>query len=280
MSHLRDRLALAALLAAACCAGAGAQDRIDPLPKDLEQVGIDEHLDATLPLDLEFTDHTGKQVRLRDYFDGEHPVILTLNYFKCQMLCTLQLNELVDALKPLDWIAGDQFEIVTVSFNFEEGPALAALKRQSYLDFYGKPEAADGWHFLTSPGNQKNIDALLKATGFRVKYIEETGEFSHAAALILCTPDGRISRYLYAFPYPPKTVRLSLVEASEGKIGSTVDRILLFCYHYDGEGGYSLAAMNVVRAGGVLSLILVGGLLLILWRYDVRRRKAALVPTP
>jgi protein SCO1/2 len=279
MSKHRDHLARAVLLALAWCAAAGAQDRIEPLPKDLEQVGIDERLDTTLPLDLEFTDHTGKQVRLRDYFDGKTPVILTLNYFRCQMLCTLQLNELVDTLKLLDWVAGDQFQIVTVSFNPEEGHALAALKRQSYLSYYGKPAAAEGWHFLTSPGNEQNIDALLKATGFRIKYIPETGEYSHAAALILCTPDGRISRYLYAFPYPPKTVRLSLVEASEGKIGSTVDRILLFCYHYDGQG-YSLAAMNFVRAGGVLSLVLVGGLLLILWRFDPRRRKTAPVPDP
>ncbi|MEW6250638.1 MAG: SCO family protein [Planctomycetota bacterium] len=248
-------------------------ERVEQLPPELEGVGIDEHLDVQLPLDLEFRGHDGRPVKLGDFFDGKRPVILTLNYYRCPMLCTLQLNALVDALRDLEWSAGDQFRIVTISFDPVETPQLAALKRQSYLEQYGRPPAAGGWAFLT--GRKKSVDTILETTGMHVKWSDEQQQWMHAAALIICTPDGRISRYLRNIVYEPKTVRLSLVEASEGKIGTTMDQVLLFCYHYDGgAGGYTFAAWNVGRLAGLVSLGFVGGLLLILWRHDRRARKA------
>ncbi len=253
------------------------QDRAEPAPPELRHVGIDEHLNARLPLDLEFVDHDGKPVRLGDYFDGQRPVILTLNYYKCPMLCGLQLNSLVDTLKELDWTAGEQFRVVTVSFAPTETYHLASVKRRSYLECYGRPQAADGWSFLT--GRKPNIDTLLKVTGFRIQWSEAQQEWAHVAALILCTPDGRIARYLVDIVYPRQTVRLSLVEASEGKIGTPLDHVLLYCYHYDGQGGYTLAAMNIVRAGGLLTLAFVGTLLLVLWRRERRRNKGLTAAT-
>ncbi len=285
IAHPGGAILPAALLALAVAAAlgqepAGAQpatppvpspDRAEPLPPELEGVGIDEHLSTRLPLELELTDHTGKVVRLGDYFDGQHPVILTLNYYRCPMLCGLMLNGLLDSLKAIDWSAGDQFRVVTVSFDPLETHQLAAIKRDKYLKEYGRPVAASGWEFLT--GRKKSIDTLLDATGFRIRWSESQQQWMHTTALILCTPDGRISRYLYGVMFEPKTLRLSLVEASEGKIGTTVDRLLLFCYHYDGAG-YSLAAMNVVRAGGGLTLAVVGGVLVYFWRRERRRGKA------
>jgi protein SCO1/2 len=249
--------------------------RAEPLPPELQGIGIDEHLNAQLPLKLEFTDHNGDPVTLGKYFDGRRPVILTLNYYRCPMLCGLQLNAMLDALQQLDWIAGENFQIVTVSFDPLETHQLAAVKRQNYLTQYGRPAAAEGWHFLT--GRKASIDKLLDVTGFRIRWNEKQREWMHVAALIICTPDGRISRYLVDLVYPPRTLRLSLVEASEGKIGTTLDHILLYCYHYDGTG-YSLAAMNLVRAGGLLTLLVVGSFLAVLWRRE--RRRKVLAPTP
>lgn len=255
--------------------------RAEPLPPELVGVGVDEHLNAQLPLDLEFVDHAGKKVRLRDYFDGQHPVILTLNYYKCPMLCGLMLNGLLDAFRQLDWTAGEQFQVVTVSFDPLETHQLAAIKRQNYLTHYESRRAGTAvparrdWQFLT--GRKASIDPLLDATGFRIRWNEQRQEWTHIAAPIVCTPDGRISRYLYGVLFEPQTLRLSLVEASEGKIGSTIDRVLLYCYHYEG-GEYTLAAMNIVRAGGVLTVLVVGTLLLVLWRRE-RRHARVVVPT-
>ncbi len=248
-------------------------ERADVLPPELEGIGIDEHLDAQLPLDLEFTDHAGKKVRLRDYFDGQHPVVLTLNYYKCPMLCGLMLNGLLDSLRQLDWTAGEQFQVVTVSFDPLETYQLASIKRQNYLAQYERPAAAHGWPFLV--GRKASIDTLLEATGYRIRWDEKQQQWIHITALVICTPDGRISRYLYGVLFEPKTLRLSLVEASQGKIGSTLDRVLLYCYHYEG-GTYTLAALNIVRAGGVLTLVLLGTLLFVFWR---RERRSKLTKT-
>ena len=252
------------------------QDRTESLPPELVNVGIDEHLDARLPLDTQFQAHDGRIVRLGDFFDGKQPVILTLNYYKCPMLCGLMLNGLTDTLKELDWSVGREFRVVTISFEPRETPQLANLKRQNYLQYYGRPSAAAGRSFLV--GRQPSIAAVLAATGFRIAWNEERGEWMHVAAPILCTPDGRISRYLYGVAFEPKTLRLSLVEASEGKVGTTLDRVLLYCYHYDGTG-YSLAAMNVARAGAGLTLLIVVIFLSVLWSRERRRRKGA-VATP
>jgi protein SCO1/2 len=251
---------------------AKAADRAEPLPPALQGVGIDEHLNAALPLDAEFTTHDRRKVKLGDFFDGKRPVILVLNYYKCPMLCGLLLNGLLDALKQMDWTAGDQFQIVTVSFNPFEGPELANLKRANYLEQYGRPAAGSGWEFMV--GRKEPIQRLLDATGFSIKHDEATGQYYHASTLIICTPDGHISRYLRGVTFEPQTLRLSLVEASQGKIGTTSDQLLLFCYHYEG-GQYTLAAMNIVRAGGLLTLVILGAVVLVLWRRETRRRRAA-----
>jgi protein SCO1/2 len=249
------------------------KERTEPLPEAFEGVGVDEHPDAQLPLDLEFTDHNGKKVKLGDYFDGEKPVILTLNYYRCPQLCTLQLNGMVDTLKEIDWKAGDQFRILTISFDPMEGYHLANVKRQNYLKQYGEMASPDGWSFLV--GKQKSIKPLLETTGFNVRYNEDNNQWVHAAALILCTPDGRISRYLVNLVYEPKTLRLSLVEASEGKIGSPLDHIVLFCSHFDGEG-YSLYFFRIMQIGATLIMLAVGIFLAVLWLRE--RRKAKTIP--
>ena len=245
-------------------------DRKEPLPPELEGVGIAERLNQLLPLDAEFTTHDRRSVPLRTFFDGRRPVVLVLNYYRCPMLCGLLLNGLLDALQELDWTAGEQFQIVTVSFNPREGPELANLKRQNYLKQYGRPAADGGWHFLV--GRQENIQRLLDATGFSVKRDEATGEYAHASALILCTPDGRIARYLRGVVFEPRTLRLSLVEAAEGKIGTTMDQLLLFCYHYR-DGQYTLATMNIARGAGLTTLAIVAAILITLWRRETHRRQ-------
>jgi protein SCO1/2 len=245
-------------------------DRKEPLPPELEGVGIAERLNQLLPLDAEFTTHDRRSVPLRTFFDGRRPVVLVLNYYRCPMLCGLLLNGLLDALQELDWTAGEQFQIVTVSFNPREGPELANLKRQNYLKQYGRPAAEAGWHFLV--GRQENIQRLLDATGFSVKRDEATGEYAHASTLILCTPDGRIARYLRGVVFEPRTLRLSLVEAAEGKIGTTMDQLLLFCYHYR-DGQYTLATMNIARGAGLITLAIVAAILITLWRRETHRRQ-------
>jgi protein SCO1 len=245
-----------------------------PLPKELEGVGITEHLNVQLPLQLEFKDDDGKTVKLSDYFKGQRPVLLTLNYYRCPMLCTLQLNGLVEALKNMPWTAGEQFDIVTVSFDPRETPQLARLKKQSYVESYGRPGAAGGWHFLT--GREENIKTLTDTVGFRYRYDQDAGQYIHVACAYVCTPDGRVSRYLYGVMYDPRTLRLSLLEAGEGKVGSTTDQILLYCFHYDpGKQAYTWAAMGLMRAGGITTMLVLGIVMAVLWRRDLARRKKA-----
>jgi protein SCO1/2 len=242
------------------------------VPPQLEEVGIEEHLDAKLPLDLEFRDESGKVVTLGDYFDGVKPVILTLNYYKCPMLCGLQLNGLLDGLMELDWTPGQEFELVTVSINPLETPALAAEKKQNYLRRYGRPSAASGWHFLT--GREPEIRQLASTLGFGYTLDRETGEYAHAAAIFVSTPEGRVARYLYGIEYPPKRLRLALLEASEGEIGSTLDQLILYCFHYDPSSRrYSPVAMNIMRLGAGATAVVLGLTLGGFWVRDLRRRK-------
>jgi len=275
---LRLPLLLTTCLAALCAATpvTHAQDRTDALPAGLAGIGIDEQLNARLPLDLEFVDHSGRKVRLRDYFDGKRPVVLTLNYYGCPTLCGYMLNGMVDAMKDIDWAPGGEYRIVTLSFDPAETSQLAQAKRRNYLEAYGRPVAADGWVFLT--GHRDSIRPLLEATGYHTRWDESTRQWAHSLALIVCTPDGRISRYLYGVIYPPKTLRLSLLEASEGKIGSSVDRALFYCYHYE-DGQYSLAVMKLVQVAGVLTMLIVGVFLAVLWRRDKRRAAAGVAKT-
>ncbi len=250
-------------------------DRQEPLPDELEGVGITEHLEAQVPLDLKFKDERGNIVQLRDYFKKDRPVILTLNYYMCPMLCTLQLNGLIEGLKNMEWVPGNQFEIVTVSINPAETPSLAQLKKQNYMKEYGRPAAAQGWHFLT--GQQENIKKLADTVGFGYRFDEQTMQYAHAAALFILTPDGKISRYLYGIQYDAQTLRLSLVEASEGKVGSTLDYVLLTCFHYSAtEGRYAIAAVGLMRIGGALTVIILGIVLLSFWLRDARRKNVLL----
>jgi protein SCO1 len=255
--------ALALLISILATAVAGAQSST-PMPKELEGVGITEHLDAHLPLDTTFFNEDSQAVHLGDYFKAGRPVIVTLVYFECPMLCTLVLNGLVDAMGKVDWVPGKEFDIVTVSFNPAETPSLARLKKESYLDAYGHDEAAKGWHFLT--GSQESIHALTSTIGFGYRWDEEHKQFIHAAAIYVATPDGRLSRYLYGINFDPNTLRMSLLEAAGGKIGSPLNQIIMYCYHFDPKAGsYSLAAMRLMRIGGGLTAVVLGLVLSALW---------------
>jgi protein SCO1 len=248
------------------------KERTEALPKRLEGIDVVEHLNTELPKHVEFTDEHGRRVKLGDYFDGKVPVIVTLNYSGCPMLCSLILNGLVEGLKHVDWTAGKDFRIVTVSIDPAETPEISLRTKKRYVDFYGRQEANEGWHFLT--GSPANVRAVAEAVGFKYGYNEKRKEYVHPAAIALLTPGGRIARYLYGIEFLPKTLRLSLVEASEGRIGTTVDRLLLYCFHYDSsEGRYAPVAVNIMRLGGGLTAILLGGLLTVLWRGELRKRK-------
>jgi len=244
----------------------------DQVPSQLEDVGIEEHLEAEIPMDLEFRDEYGAVVKLGDYFDGTKPVILTLNYYKCPMLCGLQLNGLLDGLMDLDWTPGQEFELVTVSINPLETPALATEKKQNYMKRYERPSAAKGWHFLT--GREPEIRQLASTLGFGYFYDRETGEYAHAAAIFIATPDGRVARYLYGIEYPEKRLRLALLEASNGEIGTTIDQLILYCFHYDPSSRrYAPVAMNIMRLGGGATALVLGLSLGGYWLREARRRK-------
>lgn len=237
----------------------------EALPPSLRGVGFDQRLNEQVPLDLTFTDEAGKPVTLADYFDGR-PVILVLAYYRCPMLCNQVLNGLVQGMMEMPFIAGKEFRVLTVSFDPRETPELAAAKRRNYLKRYGHPEAAEGWHFLT--GKQEAITRLTQSVGFRYTYDPKSDQFAHASGILLLTPSGKISRYFYDVHYSGRDLRLGLVEASENKIGSPVDQILLYCFHYDPEEGkYGAAVMNFVRAGGALTLLsLISFVGVMFWR--------------
>jgi protein SCO1/2 len=230
--------------------------RMEPAPTELQNIGVDEHAGEMLPLDAVFYDESGKQVTLRDYFGHGRPVVLQLSYFGCPSLCSLVSNGLVESLNDLSLTMGKEFDVINVSFDPAETPRLAKLKKQSFLDAYNRPAGGEAWHFLT--GNPPEIKQLSEAVGFRYKWVPSSQQFSHPAVLMLLTPDGKISRYLYGVKYQPQTLRLSLVEASEGKIGTTVDRFLLTCFHYDSYAGrYTPVAMGIMRAGGVVTMLAI-----------------------
>jgi protein SCO1/2 len=262
--------ALAAWTGAAALSNAAAQDRIDPVPKALARAGVEEKLDGALPLQLPFKDERGGDVTLGSYFKVGRPVIITLNYYRCPMLCTLELNGLVQGLKGLAWTPGDEFEIVTVSIDPREMPPLAAAKKASYLDDLGRPSAAAGWHFLT--GSAASIEALTEAVGFAYEYDKDTDQFGHAAVIVLATPDGRVSRYLYGVEFPSPKLKLGLLEASRGHIGSALDRFILYCYHYDSnQGRYALAATKIMRVGGAITVLVFGSVIGGFWLRERKR---------
>lgn len=266
-------LLLIAILLCGLLAGDLFAQRMERLPQELEGVEIIEHLNGQVPLDLAFQDETGQSVMLRDYFKPGRPILLSIVYYRCPMLCSLVLNGMVNALNEIDLTPGDDFDLLTVSFDASETPNLAEAKRQNYLREYTNPHAADSWHFLV--GGQESVDALTSAVGFRYKWIEDRKEFAHQAAIYVLTPEGKISRYLYGVMFEPKTIRLTLVEASKGGIGSTLDKIILYCFHYDSDAGeYSLAARNLMRVGGMLTILVLGMVLSVLWRRETKRKRA------
>ncbi|MDH3628781.1 MAG: SCO family protein [Acidobacteriota bacterium] len=241
------------------------------IPPHLRSVDVDEKLDQLVPLNAQFVDERGRPVQLGDYFEDERPVVLVMAYYRCPMLCSLVLDGLVDVLGDLEGQPGKDYQILTVSIDPTESPTLAQSKRQTYLRALGRPGADEGWHFLT--GRKEQIDAVADAIGFRYRYVEDRGEYAHPALLTVLTPEGKISRYLYGVKWEPDTVRLSLVEASNGAIGTTVERILLSCYGYDAtEGRYGPVAMKIMRTGGVLTVIVFGLVLISFW---LRERSGA-----
>lgn len=243
------------------------------VPNLLEKVGIDQKLNNQVPLDLAFRDENGRAVKLGDYF-GRKPVVLALVYYECPMLCTQVLNGAVGAFKTLNFTAGKEFDVVTVSFNPKDTTQLAAQKKTTYIAKYGRPEAASGWHFLT--GEQPEIDALAQAVGFRYVYDEASDQYVHASAIMVLTPQGRLSKYFYGIEYPPRDLRMGLVEASDGKIGNPVDQVLLYCYHYDPSSGrYSMVVMNVLRLAGILTVVVIGGFVAVMLSRDRRKPKGA-----
>ncbi|HEY4330340.1 MAG TPA: SCO family protein [Phycisphaerae bacterium] len=255
----------------------------------LKNIGIDQHLKAQVPLDLVFRDENGKSVKLGELRRGR-PIILVLIQLGCPSLCTTILNDTLSTMKVIPQSIGDEYDVWTISFDPKETPALAAEKRGGYLRTYertrpGAKNAAAGWRFLTGP--PESIAALTGTVGYRYRWDEATGQFVHPAGLILLTPEGKISRYFFGIDYDPTDLRLSLVEASQGRIGSVTDKILLYCYHYDpATGRYGLAIANVLRAGAAFTLVALAGGLAMLWRADRRRTRRLLtrvhegVPSP
>jgi protein SCO1/2 len=234
----------------------------------VRDVRIEQKLNDSVPPDLTFQDETGQTVQLRDYF-GTKPIILTLVYYQCPMLCTVVLNGLTESLTELRFNIGDEFTVVTVSIDPTETTQLAAEKKALYTRRYGRPSAAAGWHFLT--GDEEAIKQLAQAVGFHYVYDPTIKQFAHASGIMILTPQGRIARYFYGIEYPPRDLRLGLVEAAAGKIGSPVDQVLLLCYHYDpATGKYTYAAMNLMRLGGVVTLI---GLALFMMAMSRKQRK-------
>ena len=235
------------------------------LPTALRDVGIDQKLDQQLPLDLVFRDESGQAVKLGQYF-GQKPVVLAFVYYDCPMLCTQVLNGMVTSFRVLPFQVGKEFDVVTVSFDPRETSELATRKKKVYVDYLPekmRPSAANGWHFLT--GDAENISKLTDAVGFRYHYDEATKQFAHASGIMVTTPHGKLSRYFYGVEYAPRDLRLGLIESSANKIGSPVDQLLLYCYHYDpATGKYGAAVMKIMRIAGVLTVLTIVAMLFLL----------------
>ena len=232
----------------------------------LKGVGVDQHLDAQVPLNLEFRDENGKAVHLGDYF-GKRPVILNLAYFNCTMLCGEVQSGVIGSLKAVNFTPAKDFDIVTVSFDPRETPEMAMAKKKSLLLRYRREGAEQGWHFLT--GDQHNIEALTKSVGFDYQFDPHSMQWAHAAAVMVLTPQGKISKYFYGIEFAPKDLRFGLIEASQDKIGTLVDQMLLYCYHYNpSTGRYGAVIMNVLRVAGAATALILGGFVLVMFRRD------------
>jgi protein SCO1/2 len=268
------RVSLAALAVVGAALIAHAEPKVAGLTsgeqaRELKGVGIEEHLGATLDKDLKFKNENGEVVTLGSFYDGAHPVVISPVYFSCPGLCNFHLNGVVDALKTIDWTVGNQFKYLAISFDSKETPDLAAGKKKTYMKSYGRPGAEAGWHFLT--GDPETIKKLTEQIGFQFKWNEETKEWAHASTAVVTTPKGTISRYLHGIMFDGKTFKLALNEASEGKVGTFVDRMIWYCFHYDPhQSKYTLYASNIMKAGGVAIILVMAAILLPVW---IRSRK-------
>ena len=233
-------------------------------PPGLQNVGIDQHLNEQVPRDLVFRDETGKSVRLGDYF-GQKPLILTLVYFRCPMLCSEVLSGVEGSLKALTFDAGKEFNVLTVSFDPQDTPATASEKKLEMLKRYHRPTAAEGWHFLT--GSQESITALTDAVGFHYQYDKDSNQFAHTTGIMILTPEGKIAQYYYGVEFPPRDLRLGLIQASQNKIGTLADEVLLYCYHYDPKAGkYSAIISRIIQLAGGVTVLLIGTVVFVLFR--------------
>lgn len=238
-------------------------------PSALSGVTIEQKLNSQLPLDATFRDEYGKTVKLGDYF-GQRPVVLALVYYDCPMLCTQILNGMVRAARVLTFTPGKDYEVLAISFDAREGPKQALLKKAVYMKDYGHPETANGWHFLT--GTPESIKRVTDAVGFRYKWDVYTATFAHASAIYIATPQGRLSKYFFGIDYSPKDMRFGLIQASNNRIGSAVDQVLLFCYHFDPTSGkYTFVAMDLLQAAGAATVLMLGGYVFIMLRRDKQK---------
>ena len=242
------------------------------VPPQLVDVTFEQRLDQRLPLDARFRDESGTSVALGEYF-GKKPVLLAFVYYECPMLCTQVMNGISTALKVMAFTPGSEFEVVLVSFDPRDTPASAANKKRAHLEHWGTRETAQGWHLLT--GDEASIRRVASAAGFSYRWDEGSAQFAHVSGILVLTPDGRLSRYFYGIEYSPKELRMALVESGEGRIGSAVDQLLLYCYHYDPTTGrYGVVVMNLVRLGGAVTVVLLVGFILLMRRREAHRAEA------
>lgn len=261
-----SRRLLALGMACALAVPAGAAATSGTTPPALRDVGIDQRLNQSVPLDLTFRNEAGEPVTLASLMRGK-PVILNLVYYECPMLCTLVLNGLLGAMKALPFDAGREFDVVTVSFNPADTPELAAKKKAAYLNEYRRQGAAEGWHFLT--GDEATVKRLAEAVGFRYTYLPDQGEYAHGSAIMVLTPSGVLARYFYGVEYPPRDLKFGLMEAAEERIGSPVDQVMLFCFSYDATTGrYTNQVMGLVRLAGALTVVAIVGFIWRAWRRE------------
>jgi protein SCO1/2 len=283
MKKVRAIVGFAALALAASAAHAqSVPSNVGPtaatMPAALQNVGFEPQLNAQMPLDLPFRDESGRSVQLREYF-GQKPVVLAFVYYGCPMLCSQVQQGVVGTLRMLSFNPGADYQVVFISFDSRETPDMAAEKKKSVVSHFRRSGTEDGWHFLT--GSQESIDAATRAANFRYNFSAKTNLFAHASGVMVLTPDGRISRYFYGVEYPGRDMRLGLVEASAGKIGTPIDHVLLFCYQYDpSTATYSTAILRIVRLGGVLTILCIVGGILIFRRRDARSALARLRQPP
>jgi protein SCO1/2 len=241
-------------------------------PPQLKDVTFKQRLNEMLPLDATFTDESGKRVALREYF-GRRPVVLAFVYYQCPMLCTQVMNGLSSALNVMPFVAGEDYEVVLVSFDPRDTPATAAEKKRAHLEYWSAEKDAAAWHLLS--GDEATIRRVTDAAGFSYRWDAPSGQFAHVSGVLVATPDGRLSRYFYGVEYSPKELRLALVESGQGRVGSAIDELLLYCFHYDPESGrYGLMVMNLIRLGGVLTVLGIGGFILMM------RRRESRMPAP